>query len=192
MNRPSVPMRHIYLRHLPLQEAREKLVRELTRSYQNGELINVIVHGQGLGSAGAPLIKEFVRSFVRSSDFARQYVFRVYPGETGSPFTSVNPGETVVVLKSMSGDTKSILEGMMHGARRPSGTKGGPSPYGHGDRGRPDMDNDDDEERRMLEEKYGEYGKYDEIEDEEEERLARLDRKAVRRHKSSRRRGWDE
>lgn len=114
----SVRINQIYLRHLSLTEAKQKLVQELTRAYQNGELINVIIHGQGHESEGAPLIKQFVRSFLESSEFARRYVYAVYPGETGSPFTTVNPGETVVIVKAVRGDTAARLAGLQHDMNR--------------------------------------------------------------------------
>ncbi|MBE3577620.1 MAG: Smr/MutS family protein [Limnochordales bacterium] len=110
----SVRINQIYLRHLSLAEAKQKLVQELTRAYQNGDLVNVIIHGQGHESEGAPVIKEFVRNFLESSEFARRYVYAVYPGETGSPFTAVNPGETVVIVKAVRGDTAARLAGLKH------------------------------------------------------------------------------
>ncbi|MGE5482677.1 MAG: Smr/MutS family protein [Bacteroidota bacterium] len=181
----QVRVNQIYLRHLSLQEAKQKLTQALTRAYQNGELINVIIHGQGHESEGTPVIKQFVRGFLESSDFARRYVYAVYPGETGSPYTSVNPGETVVVVKAVRGDTGARLAGLQHDLRRLSRQQGHPhrqSRPGSGDLG--EYGDHDEESPEEWDDPLLWKSKYDDYEEALEERESRREKRSLKAGRS--------
>lgn len=92
-------METIDLHGMTQEEAEETLKRRLLSAFQYGERTVRIIHGQGKHSTHFPVLKSFVRRWLRESDFARTYVETVYRGEDGSPYTLPNPGETVVRLK---------------------------------------------------------------------------------------------
>lgn len=92
-------METIDLHGMTQKEAEETLKRRLLSAFQYGERTVRIIHGQGKHSTHFPVLKSFVRRWLRESDFARTYVETVYRGEDGSPYTLPNPGETVVRLK---------------------------------------------------------------------------------------------
>lgn len=81
-------------------EARFKITEGLNNAFNYGEQIVRIIHGQGKHSEVFPVIKSMVRHWLEDSDFARENVESIFRGEDGSPYTSPNPGETVVVLKN--------------------------------------------------------------------------------------------
>ena len=78
----------------------DKLVVGLDNAFNYGETLVRIIHGQGKHSENFPVIKSTVRHWLEDSDFARAKVESVFRGEDGSPYTSPNPGETIVVLKN--------------------------------------------------------------------------------------------
>ena len=72
----------------------------MTNAFNYGEQVVRIIHGQGKHSEVFPVIKSMVRHWLEDSDFVRECVESVFRGEDGSPFTSPNPGETIVLLKN--------------------------------------------------------------------------------------------
>ncbi|HEY8345452.1 MAG TPA: Smr/MutS family protein [Bacillota bacterium] len=92
-------METIDLHGLTLEEAKEKLEKRLLSADKYGVRVVRIIHGQGKHSEFFPVIKSFVRRWLEESTFAQEKIESVFRGEDGSPYTSVNPGETVVVLK---------------------------------------------------------------------------------------------
>jgi hypothetical protein len=99
-------MNSINLHGLSLEEARVKLETGMKSALGNSEWVVRIIHGQGKHSEYFPVIKSMVRRWLDQSDFT-VYIERVYLGEHGSPYTAVNPGETIVVLK---GGKERLLE----------------------------------------------------------------------------------
>ncbi|HBG16643.1 MAG TPA: hypothetical protein DDW93_07655 [Firmicutes bacterium] len=95
-------MENIDLHGLSLEEAKIQLEQRMVSAYQYGEKIVRIIHGQGKHSEFFPVIKSYVRRWLRESDFAKDYVETVFRGEDGSPYTKVNPGETVVLLAGVN------------------------------------------------------------------------------------------
>jgi hypothetical protein len=92
-------MNSIDLHGLSVEEARVKLEIGLKSALVNQEWVVRIIHGQGKHSEVFPVIKSMVRRWLDQSDFAG-HIQTIYRGEDGSPYTGVNPGETIVVLKS--------------------------------------------------------------------------------------------
>lgn len=92
-------METVDLHGLTLDQAKEKVEGRLRNADQFGEKVIRIIHGQGKHSAVFPVIKSFVRRWLEKSDFAKERIESVFRGEDGSPYTRVNPGETIVVLK---------------------------------------------------------------------------------------------
>jgi hypothetical protein len=92
-------METIDLHGLSLEEAETQLEQRLSSAYQYGEKIVRIIHGQGKHSEYFPVIKSFVRRWLKESDFSKEYIESVFRGEDGSPYTMPNPGETVVLFK---------------------------------------------------------------------------------------------
>ncbi len=84
------------------EEARSKLAKGLANALNYGNQVVRIIHGQGKHSEVFPVIKSMVRHWLEDSDFAREHVEAFFRGEDGSPFTSPNPGETIVLLKNHS------------------------------------------------------------------------------------------
>ena len=96
-------MNSINLHGLNLEAARCKLEEGLTSALENHEWVIQIIHGQGKHSEFFPVIKSYVRRWLDESDFAHKYIEIVYRGEDGSPYTKINPGETVVILRNEVG-----------------------------------------------------------------------------------------
>lgn len=96
-------MESIDLHGLTLDKAKERLEKRLLSADQYGERVVRIIHGQGKHSEVFPVIKSFVRRWLEESVFAQERIASVFRGEDGSPYTTVNPGETVVVLKGKGG-----------------------------------------------------------------------------------------
>ncbi|HHU51160.1 MAG TPA: Smr/MutS family protein [Firmicutes bacterium] len=96
-------METIDLHGLTLEEAKEKLEKRLLSADKYGARVVRIIHGQGKHSEFFPVIKSFVRRWLEESVFAQERIESVFRGEDGSPYTSVNPGETIVVLKGAGG-----------------------------------------------------------------------------------------
>jgi hypothetical protein len=92
-------MNSIDLHGLSLAEARQKLETGLQSALGRREPWVRIIHGQGKHSEVFPVIKSFVRRWLKESEFALQYIESVFPGEDGSPLTSPNAGETIVLLR---------------------------------------------------------------------------------------------
>ncbi len=92
-------MNTIDLHGLNLDEARQKMEQGLVSALNSNEWVVRIIHGQGKHSQFFPVIKSFVRRWVTESDFAAQYIEMVYRGEEGSPYSGINPGEIIVILK---------------------------------------------------------------------------------------------
>ncbi len=86
------------LHGLTLAGAQEKIIQFFNGAYQRRETVVCIVHGQGKHSEVFPVIKSFVRHWLQESEFGREKIAAVYRGEDGSPYTTPNPGETIVVL----------------------------------------------------------------------------------------------
>ena len=93
-------METIDLHGLTLEEAKEKVAKGLEGAYQHHEQVVRIIHGQGKHSEFFPVLKSFVRHYLEESEFGRQKVAAFFRGEDGSPYTTPNAGETVVVLKT--------------------------------------------------------------------------------------------
>ena len=53
-------------------------------------------------SEAFPVLKSFVRRWLEESDFARREGAMVFRGEDGSPYTTPNAGETIVVLRGVT------------------------------------------------------------------------------------------
>jgi hypothetical protein len=92
-------MNSIDLHGLSLADASEKLEIVLQSAFQHREQWVRIIHGQGKHSEVFPVIKSFVRRWLKESAFALQNIESVFPGELGSPLTSPNAGETIVVFR---------------------------------------------------------------------------------------------
>jgi hypothetical protein len=92
-------MKTINLHGLCLAEAKERLIQGLEGAFHHQEQVVRIIHGQGKHSEVFPVIKSFVRHWLGESEFGRQKVAMVYRGEEGSPYTTPNAGETIIVLK---------------------------------------------------------------------------------------------
>lgn len=92
-------METIDLHGLSLAEAGKTLEKRLDSALIYGERVVRVIHGQGKHSEVFPVIKSHVRQWLQSSEFARDHVESVFRGEDGSPYTSANAGETVVILK---------------------------------------------------------------------------------------------
>jgi Smr domain len=92
-------METINLHGLSLTEAKEKLIQGLEGAFRCQEQVVRIIHGQGKHSEVFPVIKSFVRHWLVESEFGRQQVATVFRGEEGSPYTTPNAGETIIVLK---------------------------------------------------------------------------------------------
>ena len=92
-------METIDLHGLSLEEAKERLEMRMRSAERFGEKVVRVIHGQGKHSEVFPVIKSYVRRWLEESDFAREYVESVFRGEDGSPYTKINAGETVVLLK---------------------------------------------------------------------------------------------
>ena len=92
-------MNSIDLHGLSVAEARSKLETGLKSALASREWVVRIIHGQGKHSEVFPVIKSMVRRWLDESEFA-VHIESVFRGEDGSPYTAVNPGETIVVLKS--------------------------------------------------------------------------------------------
>jgi hypothetical protein len=93
-------MNLINLHGLNLEEARLKLENGLLSALENHEWVVRIIHGQGKHSEVFPVVKSLVRRWLKESEFAVNHIETVYRGEDGSPYTAVNPGETIIVLKN--------------------------------------------------------------------------------------------
>ena len=83
------------------ERARLKLTTGLNNAFNYGERVVRIIHGQGKHSEVFPVIKSLVRHWLEESELAKEIVESVFRGEDGSPYTAPNPGETIVVLKSL-------------------------------------------------------------------------------------------
>ncbi len=92
-------METIDLHGLGLAEVRARLPEALAEAQRRGERVIRIIHGQGKHSESFPVLKSFVRRWLEESDFARREAAMVFRGEDGSPYTTPNAGETVVVLR---------------------------------------------------------------------------------------------
>ncbi len=88
----------IDLHGLTLAGAQEKIIQFFNEAYQHHDTVVRIIHGQGKHSEVFPVIKSFVRHWLQESEFGREKIAAVYRGEDGSPYTTPNPGETIVVL----------------------------------------------------------------------------------------------
>lgn len=86
------------------EQAENKLLDGMVNALNYGERVVRIIHGQGKHSEVFPVLKSMVRHWLEESDFARENIKSIYRGEDGSPFTSPNPGETVVVFKNFADD----------------------------------------------------------------------------------------
>lgn len=88
----------IDLHGITLEGAQEKIVQFFDGAYRRREKVVRVIHGQGKHSEVFPVIKSFFRHWVQESEFGRKKIAAVYRGEDGSPYTTPNPGETIVVL----------------------------------------------------------------------------------------------
>lgn len=93
-------METINLHGLGLQEAQARLETGLRAALAYGERVVRVIHGQGKHSDVFPVIKSMVRHWLEESEFAANSIEAVFRGEDGSPYTRVNPGETIVVLRT--------------------------------------------------------------------------------------------
>ena len=84
------------------EQARLKLMEGMNNAFDYGEQVVRIIHGQGKHSDVFPVIKSMVRHWLEESDFARENIESFFRGEEGSPFSAPNPGETIVLLKSLA------------------------------------------------------------------------------------------
>lgn len=84
---------------LSQSEAQSRLEAGLNSALSFGERVIRVIHGQGKHSEFFPVVKSNVRRWLEESEFAANYIEAVFRGEDGSPYTSKNPGETIVVLK---------------------------------------------------------------------------------------------
>lgn len=94
-----ITMNSIDLHGLSVAEARVKLETGLKSALANHEWVVRIIHGQGKHSEVFPVIKSMVRRWLDESEFAI-HIESVFRGEDGSPYTGINPGETIVILKN--------------------------------------------------------------------------------------------
>ncbi len=93
-----------------LEQAQSKLVDGLLNALSYGERVVRIIHGQGKHSEVFPVIKSMVRHWLAESEYAHKHVESIFRGEDGSPYTTPNPGETIVVLRnSVEGSSCSQL-----------------------------------------------------------------------------------
>ena len=100
-------METLDLHGLTLEAAKEKVAQFLEGAHLHGEPVVRIIHGRGKHSEAFPVIKSFVRHWIKESEFAREKIAMVFRGEDGSPYSLPNPGETIVVLK-VSGMTEVV------------------------------------------------------------------------------------
>jgi hypothetical protein len=91
-------METINLHGLNRDEAQERMEKGLQNALQNGASVVRIIHGQGKHSEVFPVLKSQARHWLKESSFAMRYIKHVFRGEDGSPFTTPNPGETIVEL----------------------------------------------------------------------------------------------
>lgn len=91
----------IDLHGLSLAEAMAKLEKTILSAVQFKERVIRVIHGQGKHSEVFPVIKSNVRRWLETSDIAMEHVESFFRGEEGSPYTPVNPGETVIQLKGL-------------------------------------------------------------------------------------------
>jgi hypothetical protein len=97
-------METINLHGLSLAEAKASFIQGLEAAFHHQESVVRIIHGQGKHSQVFPVIKSFVRHWLEESEFGRQKVAAIFRGEEGSPYTTPNAGETIIVLKISSKD----------------------------------------------------------------------------------------
>lgn len=90
----------IDLHGMTLEEVELTLEKRLDNAYQHGEEVIRIIHGQGKHSEFFPVIKSYVRHWLEESAFANEKISQIFRGEDGSPYTSSNPGETVIVFNN--------------------------------------------------------------------------------------------
>ena len=106
-------METINLHGLCLAEAKERLIHGLEGAFHHQERVVRIIHGQGKHSEVFPVIKSFVHHWLEESEFGRQKVATVFRGEEGSPYSTANAGETIVVLnisnKNQRFDSASLI-----------------------------------------------------------------------------------
>ena len=95
-------METINLHGFTLEDAKKKIIQGMEEAYHHQEQVVRIIHGQGKHSEFFPVIKSYVRHWLEESQFGREKVEIVYRGEEGSPYTTPNAGETIVVLKRSS------------------------------------------------------------------------------------------
>lgn len=89
-----------------LEKVQSELERKLQNGFEHGEGIVRIIHGQGKHSDYFPVIKSYIRRWVEDSDFAREKIAMVFRGEDGTPYTKPNPGETILILKTVAPATE--------------------------------------------------------------------------------------
>lgn len=94
-----IPIETIDLHGLTLDQARDRLQNGLEDAFQYNVGVVRIIHGRGKHSEVFPVIKSYVRHWLKQSIFARERIASVFYGEDGSPYTSPNPGETIVLFK---------------------------------------------------------------------------------------------
>ena len=85
-------METIDLHGLGLNEAKMQLEKVIENAIADQLRAIRIIHGQGKHSEFFPVIKSFVRQWLRESLFAAENVEAVYRGEDGSPYTSTKCG----------------------------------------------------------------------------------------------------
>jgi hypothetical protein len=93
-------METIDLHGLNRNEAQEKMEKGLDNALRSGEYVVRIIHGQGKHSEVFPVLKSFVRHWLKESEFAAHHIKYIFRGEDGSPYTTPNPGETLVELNN--------------------------------------------------------------------------------------------
>ena len=87
-----------------------RLINALQSAVNHNERVVRIIHGQGKHSDVFPVIKSFVRSWLEVSLFALEHVETVFRGEDGSPYTTPNAGETVLILRGIADINHQIQE----------------------------------------------------------------------------------
>lgn len=90
----------IDLHGMTLEDVKAELEYKLYNAYQHQERVVRIIHGKGKHSDVFPVLKSYVRHWLEESQFGREKVETVFRGEDGSPYTSPNGGETIVILKT--------------------------------------------------------------------------------------------
>ncbi|HOJ78207.1 MAG TPA: Smr/MutS family protein [Bacillota bacterium] len=86
-----------------LEKAKAVFESRFNNAVQYGEKVIRVIHGHGKHSEVFPVIKSYIRHWVEESELARQHIETVYRGEDGSPYTTPNSGETIIVLKGETG-----------------------------------------------------------------------------------------